>query len=317
MMEVCRMNYSKQFISEISEQTGFIANNLEKVVRLLDVLDFIFVKSSFKDALSLKGGTAINLIHTNLKRLSVDIDLDYHRYLDKDKAAEDREAILQELDNYMSSDGYIISNKSRGSAILSSRIYSYLNASGNNDNIKVEINFIDRISLYPTIVSKINYFDKTIDITSPSKEELYGMKIAAVIDRSKPRDLFDTDYLFENLENINLDMLRKAAIFYLSLDGVYKIDETAFKDIKAISEPAIKRELYPVLKRGEKFDLNKTKEKVIQNLSKLLSLNEKESLYLEEFSKGNYDPYLLFEESTAEMAKKHPMAKWRVLNIKK
>ena len=87
MMEVCWMNYSKQFISEISEQTGFIANNLEKVVRLLDVLDFIFVKSSFKDALSLKGGTAINLIHTNLKRLSVDIDLDYHRYLDKDKAA--------------------------------------------------------------------------------------------------------------------------------------------------------------------------------------------------------------------------------------
>lgn len=69
------MNYSKQYITEVSEQTGFIANNIEKVIRLLDVLDFIFAKSSFKDALSLKGGTAINLLHTNLKRLSVDIYL--------------------------------------------------------------------------------------------------------------------------------------------------------------------------------------------------------------------------------------------------
>lgn len=31
-MEVCQMNYSKQYITEISEQTGFIANNIEKLL---------------------------------------------------------------------------------------------------------------------------------------------------------------------------------------------------------------------------------------------------------------------------------------------
>ena len=44
------MNYSKQYITELSEQTGFIAGNVEKGIRLLDVLDFLFRKSSFKDA---------------------------------------------------------------------------------------------------------------------------------------------------------------------------------------------------------------------------------------------------------------------------
>lgn len=79
------MNYSKQYIENESKSTGFIGGNVEKVIRLLDVLEFIFSKSSFGDALSLKGGTAINLVHTNLNRLSVDIDLDYHRYLEKEK----------------------------------------------------------------------------------------------------------------------------------------------------------------------------------------------------------------------------------------
>lgn len=70
------MKYIKNNISEYSEITGFIGSNLEKVIRLLDVLNFVFSKSTFKDKFVLKGGTAINLVYTDLKRLSVDIDLE-------------------------------------------------------------------------------------------------------------------------------------------------------------------------------------------------------------------------------------------------
>ncbi len=115
------MNYSKIYVSEISKRTGFIASNVEKAIRLLDVLDFIFNKSSFCDALTLKGGTAINLIYTNLKRLSVDIDLDYHRYLEKEKVEKDRQLIIGELDEYMKKEGYFAKSV-RDSAISSSRI---------------------------------------------------------------------------------------------------------------------------------------------------------------------------------------------------
>ena len=316
-MEVYQMNYSKEYIYSIAEQTGFIANNIEKVIRLLDVLDFNFSKSTFKDALSLKGGTAINLVYTNLIRLSVDIDLDYHRHLDKEQTAKDREIILQELDEYMELNGYTNSNKSRGSAILDSRTYSYTNASGNADNIKVEINFIDRIGLLPSTVKEIDYFGKKVKIICPSKEELYGMKISATIDRSKPRDLDDANYLFENLDDIDLNTLKKVAVFYLSLDGIYKINEELFESIEAINYHAIKKELLPVLKKHNNFNIEKAKERVIKNLSDLLRLSPEEIKYLDEFSKGNYNPNLLFDEPTATRASNHPMAKWRIISIQK
>lgn len=35
------MNYSKQYISKFGNKTGFINSNIEKVIRLLDVLCFI------------------------------------------------------------------------------------------------------------------------------------------------------------------------------------------------------------------------------------------------------------------------------------
>lgn len=310
------MNFSKQYIAELSSRSGFIANNIEKVIRLIDVLDFIFTKSSFKDALALKGGTAINLVYTHLDRLSVDIDLDYHRHLDKDKALIDRESLISELDAYMKSNDYLISSKSRGSVILASRTYSYINASGNNDNIKVEVNFINRINLFSNCVNRIDYFGKSLDIITPSKEELYGMKIAALLDRNVPRDLFDADYLFKNLTDINLEELRKIVLFYLSLDGIYEVNQSIFDGINAINDSIVKKELLPVLKKGDRFNLNLSKSRVVKNLSNLLILDENELMYLDEFSKDNYRPDLLFDATVAKRAIKHPMAKWRSLNLK-
>ena len=79
------MNYSRKYIELLNKDNNFIQNNLEKVVRLLDVLKFISTElDPYGDKLVLKGGTAINLMYTNLARLSVDIDLDYIGSLDKE-----------------------------------------------------------------------------------------------------------------------------------------------------------------------------------------------------------------------------------------
>lgn len=313
-----QMNYSKQYISKVVQETGYLANNLEKVIRLLDVLDFIFSKSSFKDALSLKGGTAINLVYTDLRRLSVDIDLDYHRFLEKERVIEDRESILRELDDYMESEGYVVSDKSRGSVILASRMYSYKSAFGNNDNIKVEINFIDRVSVCDVKTTIIEFFGKQASVILPTKEEVYAMKIAALIDRSKPRDLYDVDYFFNNIfGDVDKSILRKMVTFYLSLDGIFDVNNSLYDGIRSISKSSVKRELMPVLKKDEKFILEDAQNRVIELLSDLLSLSENELSYLKSFSKGDFNPTLLFDKETAERVANHPMAKWRALNIEK
>ena len=313
------MNYSEDYISNFGKQTGFINSNIEKVIRLLDILAFINSDlDSYHEKLVLKGGTAINLMITNLARLSVDIDLDYIGSLDKEKMSVDRDAIVSALDNFMSKEGYAVSpEKSRGSVILASRVYSYTNAFGNRDNIKVEINFIDRIHVCPNIRKKVKYFDKEVMVQTPLEAELIGMKIAALIDRHKPRDLFDIYKLKGYMPYLDKDRVRKLVVFYLSLDGIFELNEATFDNVNKITQDSIKKELQPVLAKGNMFDLNVAKEEVIKFLKDLLTLTDNEKKYLEEFAKGNFDPYLLFKPNDAERAAKHPMAKWRTENISK
>lgn len=70
------INISQKNVVKIAKETNFIKDNVEKVMRLSDILEFVFT-SKWKDKLALKGGTAINLFYRELPRLSVDIDLDY------------------------------------------------------------------------------------------------------------------------------------------------------------------------------------------------------------------------------------------------
>ena len=72
------INLSQKNVVKIAKETNFIKDNVEKVMRLAGILEFVFT-SKWKDKLALKGGTAINLFYRELPRLSVDIDLDYIR----------------------------------------------------------------------------------------------------------------------------------------------------------------------------------------------------------------------------------------------
>ena len=116
---------------------------------------------------------------------------------------------------------------------------------------------------------------------------------------------------------VDEDLLRKAAVFYLSLNGVFKLDDSSFDRIKTIDNQSIKTELLPVLKKSERINLEEMKEQVIHALKKWLTLNDGEKRYLEEFSKGNYYPALLFDEPVASRVKNHPMAKWRIMKMEK
>ncbi len=315
--ETFLMNYSRQYIEEIGNKTGFINSNIEKVIRLLDVLRFVDSElDQGHRKLVLKGGTAINLLYFNLPRLSVDIDMDYVGSIDKETAKIDRESIMDSFDRFMLKDGYVVSTKSRNSAILASRTYSYVNAFGNKDNIKVEINFIDRTHVLGTELIGATYFGKRVVSSCPLKEELFGMKICALLDRSKPRDLYDVNNIMSMSENLNSQKLRKSVLFYLSLDGIFFLDDSIYHGMKSITQNDIKRELLPVLVRNDRFNLEQVKEKVSLWLKSLLMVTDDERKYLNEFSYGNFNPFLLFDDIDAKRAFHHPMAKWRALVCK-
>lgn len=86
------INISQKNVVKIAKETNFIKDNVEKVMRLADILEFVFT-SKWKGKLALKGGTAINLFYRELPRLSVDIDLDYIGDT-KEEMEKDKEELL-------------------------------------------------------------------------------------------------------------------------------------------------------------------------------------------------------------------------------
>lgn len=98
-------------IRAIAKTTGFIKDNVEKVMRLIDILEEIF-STKWKDKLVLKGGTAINMFYMDMPRLSVDIDLDYMGN-DREEMLADKEALAIYLKNSLFQKNYSLSNASK------------------------------------------------------------------------------------------------------------------------------------------------------------------------------------------------------------
>lgn len=139
------MEYSRKDIEELAKKSCFLKDNLEKVLRLSDLLDLIF-SSPIGENLALKGGTAINFAYFNLPRLSIDIDLDYIQ-LSREKMMKDRGIIKKSLREMVEIEGYSISDKSKEHFALDSYVLNFINNAGNRDNIKVEINYLNRVHL--------------------------------------------------------------------------------------------------------------------------------------------------------------------------
>ena len=103
------MQLDRMTVGRMAKEMGFVRDTLEKVCRLADVLKFMEDDELLSVSIALKGGTAINLTIFDLPRLSVDIDLDYCKSLDRDKMLMDRAIITERLNKYMVANDYVLS----------------------------------------------------------------------------------------------------------------------------------------------------------------------------------------------------------------
>lgn len=245
--------YSKSELGNLAKEHGFIRDNLEKVIRLCDVLRHFNYNPLLRESLALKGGTAINLAIFNLPRLSVDIDLDFTKECSREEMIACREQLNNEILNYMYSQGYTLNPKSKNPHSLDSWVFYYQNAGGNRDNLKVEINYSMRHHILSLIDTNISIaFLPSFKIRALSPLELFGSKIKALIERTAARDLFDvynmiTTRIFSEQE---MNPLRKIVLFYLAVGGSYspKVKYT-FNSIDRLHFLEIRTQLLPVLRK--------------------------------------------------------------------
>ena len=310
------MQFDRITLGRQAKEYGFVRDTFEKVCRLTDVLRFISQDSLLSECLALKGGTAINLMIFSLPRLSVDIDLDFTENLTRDEMLAKRVDITTRIEKYMGADGYHLSAKSKTYHALDSFVYEYTNSAAMKDNLKIEINYMMRCHVLPTVKGEVNlpWLDTEVATESVAPIEIFASKIVALLNRTAPRDLYDVynmlhHELFDESEQVTL---RKSVMYYSAIGADSVPTGFSFNNLAKIPQFRIKTDLLPVLRNGTFFDVKIAQEECTRYLRDFLIPTKDELAFWSAFNKREYRPELLFDDPAilARVAQ-HPMAIWK------
>lgn len=164
------------------------ASYIASVQLLLNIAPVIFQSPRF----AMKGGTALNLFVQDLPRLSVDIDVVFVPHqVTRNQALVEIGQDLNAAKSQLQTMGYVadIRTTRTGDEVK-------LFVSDERAQVKVEVNFVFRGTLFPPTLAKLNakaqeLFSLSVQVPMLAIPELYGSKLVAAMDRQHPRDLFD------------------------------------------------------------------------------------------------------------------------------
>lgn len=314
------MQWDRIALGRMAKEMGFVRDTLEKVCRLADVLKFVEEDELLAKSIALKGGTAINLTIFDLPRLSVDIDLDYCKGIEREEMLNDRKMITNKISKYMTANGYTLSSRSKTYHALDSFIYEYVNAGGVRDNLKIEINYMLRchVLMEARREVKLPWNQDRLTVLSVAPIEIFASKMVALLTRAAPRDLYDMHNLVKYglFDKGEENMLRKCAVFYSAVGAERPPEKFEPDHIAKISAQQVKRELNPVLRKGERFDLEAVQKELKEYLASVMILTEAEKEFWRAFAKGEYCPELVFGKGQElQNISAHPMALWKCRDV--
>jgi predicted nucleotidyltransferase component of viral defense system len=183
---------SAETLQRIAGETGLPAPTLEKVLRLLDLLQAIASDPQLRNRVALKGGTALNMFHLALDRLSVDIDLNYIGALARDAMEADRPVVQAALLALLAAQGYQVTRQPEDHA-GGKWVARYGSALGGGTSIEVDLNYMSREPLFGVHATASRSLGGIVatDIPVIDVHEVVAGKLVALMDRRAARDLFD------------------------------------------------------------------------------------------------------------------------------
>lgn len=307
-----------------SYKTGFRAEILEKVIRLLDLLNAFSDDDYLKPRMALKGGTALNLFHFDVPRLSVDIDLNYIGSIERETMLLEKPKILEAIEKICKEKKYRHIRKPVEHA-GGKWIIGYKSELVQQGQLEIDLNFISRVSLWPVMSvdsKKIGtYQAKSISVLD--YHDLIGGKLSALFSRQKSRDVFDVYTIFENPEKFDCAKVRLSLLIY---GASAKIDLRKITLDHINFDPyEMKNMLLPVL-RITQFEGKKSvpwSEKLIStckhNLADLITFRKNELDFLTRvLDDGEIIPELITQdEKLIDSIKKHPVLLWKCIKVLK
>ncbi|MCM1495839.1 MAG: nucleotidyl transferase AbiEii/AbiGii toxin family protein [Bacteroides sp.] len=245
--------------------------------------------------------------------------MDYCGSIDREEMLVERKIITDKISKYMTANGCVLSPKSKNYHALDSLVYEYMNCGGVKDNLKIEINYMLRCHVLPVARRevKLPWSEEVLTVLSVAPLEIFASKTVALLTRTAPRDLYDIHNMvkYRLFDESEEEMLLKCAVFYSAIGAEQPPKKFELDNIGKVSSQQIKRDLNPVLRKGERFDLEPVQQEVREYLASILIPTKEEELFWKAFSEGNYYPDWIFGESNEFInITEHPMALWKCRN---
>jgi len=312
---------STERVENLSAETGFLPRYVEKVVRLLDLLEEIQIHPDLKGKFVLKGGTALNVFFFDLPRLSVDIDLNFVGETDVARMKRVRQEIEDAMERVFQRSDLSIVSKPTDSHSASQWILNYNQATRGKDSIKVDLNYLRRVSiLEPQNIepSNIGSFEfesfPVLDIN-----ELAAGKLKALFERNSSKDLYDAHKILNKTE-LKEKKIRVAFVVY---GGSSRQDwrKISLENLN-FKYPNMKNTLFDMLRGEERNQLGQLRENladsVTKGLSVVLPFQDSENEFLRRINlEGEIKPSLITEDSKLhKKIRKDPALRWKVKNVK-
>ena len=305
----------KYNFDELADKYGFSIREIEKVCRISDQLEDISAIKFLRDHLSLYGGTALTFIYfEEIKRLSIDIDLNYRHQNARDWGKV-RDEIDESIKDVLYRKGYNESDIAISPTYPLVRLtVRYTNSLGSKDNFEIEIGYMRRIPILKTDATATFLHigtQESFPIKTPIKEELFANKMCTLLYRGTPRDLFDV-YQISTM-NIDREIFRKCAIVDSLMRGKPRLHKINLKD--TIERIPLDSSLTNMLQTEnlEQLNFNELRNQTLAFCREILAdLETNEIKAIDRFfDLKKFEPDMIDEQNIFhDKLKDHPAIKW-------
>jgi predicted nucleotidyltransferase component of viral defense system len=301
----------RRYFARIARESGFHAGPLETVFRLAQLLGPI--DERLGGELVLRGGTALNLFHLDLPRLSVDIDLDFVGAADAEQAQARRPELLSELEALARSAGYEVAQERASYAMAHLRL-EYVGADGRRALLKLDVNFLDRVPVLSPARSPLRHpFGDdlpAIEMQTFAVPELAAAKTIALVRRALARDLFDVAMLAE-LPGIDDEPLRTVLVVRGAGYPPPSPADYSHEVVDRIRPVRWRSEVMALARRPTPISLETAKEQAGRFVRRATDLTDAHREFLRRLGLGELRPELLPGEIGDRVAL-NPALLWRL-----
>lgn len=312
-------------VARVAAETGFRAEMVEKVLRLCGILDRLDRHELTRGTWVLKGGTALNLLHLDVPRLSIDIDVNYVGSVDVESMRRARPDFERALIACCEREGCAVRRTPTEHAGGKFRM-RYPSVLGGSQNLEVDVNYVARVPLWGA-VRHLTRFPPGSEVEVPTLtlEELAAGKFAALVQRSAARDAFDAAILLD----LAPDLPRRLP-FRIAFVCTVASSRTDFRTLRPVDSPLSKtvvaQELDPLLRRGRNEETLGgaelaawIRDRLGSVLAPLLDWSDGERRFLERLtSDGAIEPQLLHDDPDVQnRIRTQPMLLWKAQHVRK